>query len=627
MKWIYDIEIYPNYFCVTFLNLETDEKVIFEIDDEKGINDTKALKNFLRNIWVIGYNNLTFDNIICNYIIKENPTVSEIYEFAQELIKRDFNELYEQIKKYKYNNDYQSVDLMRLLFSKALRVGLKELEVTMNYPNVQELPYKYDTYLTKEQKKEVLDYNLNDCLATKELCKICLPALELRKAIKDEFGLDCFSKDGVRTGVDLLFKLYCDKTEDDPKYVKELRTFRSSIKLGDIISDRVFFKSKQFSELLTTLKNTTIVGTKGVLDYKVLYGGVLHVFGTGGIHSKDNPGIVQPNEDEIYRDADVASLYPSIEILYGFKPRHLKPVFLDIYGGLKQDRIAAKRAGRMLISDTYKLALNGEYGNLINMYSWLYDPQAAMGITLNGQLFLSMLSEQMTDAGIKVDSINTDGITCIIPKSKIEEYDRICKEWQELTGLELEFADYKKVMRRDVNTYLAMYTNGKVKEKGDFLTKPVLGKGYDKPIIAIAIKEYFVNGTPVEQTIKNHQNIYDFCMMKKIDKKYKSWWNGKEQQRINRYYVSNKGAYLYKQKTSDIGTYGKVTMANEHGGFDTVSYKKGTMENMLKGFAVQIFNKFEQKEMKDYHINYNYYISETKAILHEVESKQLDLFL
>lgn len=256
----------------------------------------------------------------------------------------------------------------------------------------------------------------------------------------------------------------------------------------------------------------------------------------------------------------------------------------------------------MLISDTYKLALNGEYGNLINPYSWLYDPQAAMGITLNGQLFLSMLSERLTDAGIKVDSLNTDGITCLIPKSKIDVYNNICKEWQELTGLELEFNEYKKVIRRDVNTYFAQFTNGKVKEKGDFLTKPVLGKGYDKPIISIALKEYFINNIPVEKTIKEHNNIYDFCMMQKVDKKFKVFWNGKQQQRINRYYVSNNGAYLYKQKPG------------------------GNLENMLKGFGVTVFNKFEKKEMKDYNINYNYYIAEAKKLIHEIEPNQLSLF-
>lgn len=309
MKWIFDVETYPNYFCVTFLHLEKDEKVIFEIDDDVFSDDVEKVYDdickFMKNKWFIGYNNLTFDNIIMNYIIKERPTANQIFIFSQELIKRDFNELYESIKKYKYNNDYNSIDLMRLLFSKALRVGLKELEVTMNYPNVQELPYPFDTYLTSEKKKEVLEYNLNDCQATKQLCIICLPAIQLRKAIKDEFNLDCFSKDGVRTGVDLLLKLYCEETGDDIKKVRELRTYRPSIKLKDIISDKVKFNSKEFNTLLDTLKATTIRGTKGVLDYKVLYGGVLHVYGTGGIHSKDNAGIVQPKEDEIYMDADV----------------------------------------------------------------------------------------------------------------------------------------------------------------------------------------------------------------------------------------------------------------------------------------------------------------------------------
>lgn len=308
------------------------------------------------------------------------------------------------------------------------------------------------------------------------------------------------------------------------------------------------------------------------------------------------------------------ALYPSILIEYGFKPEHLREEFIAIYRSLRDDRIKAKRSGEKLIAETYKLSLNGTYGNLINEYSWLYDPKAAMGITLNGQLFLSMLSERLIDAGIQVDSLNTDGITALVKDEQMDDYWRITKEWQELTRLELEFREYDKIIRQHVNSYYAIYKNdptinegdaGKVKEKGDLATKIVLGKGFDKPIVKIAVKEYFVNGTPIEETIKNHRDIYDFTMFQKVGKQFEVEWWGKKQQRINRYYASKKGAYLYKVKGEG---------------------SKKSMSHMLKGVGVQIFNVYEEKPMAEYNIDYQYYIIEARKLINSIESNQISMF-
>jgi hypothetical protein len=598
-KIVYDIESYKNFFCCTCLNLENNDKQIFIIDEK--INNYEQLKKFFFQKCFIGYNNKGYDDVIINYILTEKIMCPyKINDFSNLIIQTKDN--YEEIKYYKYNNNYKSVDLMTHLFSKALRVGLKELEVSMNYENVQELPIAYDAILTEDEKQQIIEYNLNDVLATKMLAEKCKDSLKLREAIKQEFGLDCYSKDGVGIGKDLLSKLYCERLNLKYKDIKELRTYNQEIKFKDIISDRIKFSSKEFNNLLKTLINTNITTTKDALDYKILYKNVMFVYGTGGLHSKDGPAYIIPKDDEILQDLDISSLYPSILIEYGFKPAHLRPEFLEIYKQVRDDRIKAKKEGNKLISETYKLLLNSSYGLLLNSYSWLFDTKSAMGITINGQLFLTMLAEKLLDNSIQIVSINTDGITCLFKKSQLEQYYQICKEWEQLTKLEIEYTEYQKIFRRNVNTYFALLKNGKVKEKGEFLTTPVLGKGYNSFIIPIALKEYFINNIPIEKTIVSHKNIYNFCNMQKIDKKFKVVWNNKKQQRINRYYVSNKGAYLYKID-------GQKTI------------------NMLSGWGVQIFNKFEYKEnFEEYDVNYKYYISETNKILNEICPKQLNLF-
>lgn len=238
-----------------------------------------------------------------------------------------------------------------------------------------------------------------------------------------------------------------------------------------------------------------------------------------------------------------------------------------------------------------------------------------MTVTINGQLFLTMLAERIADAGFQIESVNTDGITTFVNKNRIEEYQNICKNWESEIGLELEFAYYYKIFRRNVNSYFAWYAdkNGEalykndkpyIKEKGEFLTSIVLGKGYDMPIVSKALKQYFIDGTDIETFIKSHNNIYDFCKMQKVDRKFKTVWGGVEQQRTNRFFVSanpNCG-YLYK-----------------------VDKNNNKAASILKGFGVEIFNKFEEREMKEYRINYGYYCSEARKILYEIDPKIYNL--
>ena len=142
----------------------------------------------------------------------------------------------------------------------------------------------------------------------------------------------------------------------------------------------------------------------------------------------------------------------------------------------------------------------------------------------------------------------------------------------------------------------------KIKQKGLFLTEPPVDMSRDFLVISKAVVAYFKDNINPEQFILNHSNIYDFTACQKVDKKYQVIWNGKNQQRINRYYVSKNGAYLYKQKP------------------------EGNLENMLKGYGVTLFNDYIKKDMKDYLIDYQFYISQVNSLLHELESKQLQLF-
>ena len=65
----------------------------------------------------------------------------------------------------------------------------------------------------------------------------------------------------------------------------------------------------------------------------------------------------------------------------------INTIFVKIYEDKYNQRIAAKRAGRMLESETKKLLLNSVTGNYQNEYSWLYSPFAVMQIKFGLKIF------------------------------------------------------------------------------------------------------------------------------------------------------------------------------------------------------------------------------------------------
>lgn len=269
----------------------------------------------------------------------------------------------------------------------------------------------------------------------------------------------------------------------------------------------------------------------------------------------------------------------------------------------------------MIISDALKLALNSVYGKSNDKYSFLYDPKYTMQTTLNGQLMLAMLIEGLTNIkSLEMIQANTDGITVKLHKNDIKQYYDICNKWSMDTQLDLEYVEYSKMIIRDVNNYIAVSTKGKVKYKGAFEIKKELHKDNSFMIIPLALADYFINNTSIEHSIMNHSNIYDFCGRQKfVGEDYgethevlineKGPYNNIEKQQKNvRYYISKPGKTFIKQ------------------------YKKGSSSFINKGYQVTIFNKYQEKYLKDYNINYDFYIKECYKEIDLIIDKQLELF-
>ncbi len=640
--YVYDVEVFPNVFHCTVKNTETGELHKFEISCRR--NQLDELVEFFHtvntkytfgdlyttdikldtNILFCGYNNLHYDNAIINYIIDCYNIMK--YKGYRDICRSVFN-LSKVIttsseddnsawRKWKYMICFDSFDILTMLYSNKLRVGLKEIQVTMQYKNVQEFVADWQADLPENQIDSMIDYNINDVNSTEELLNRCKKDIDLRIAIEDEYGVRVLSKDGVNIGMKILTQKYLEKTGQTWWDIKDLRSPMSVIPLNNVILPFIKYDSPILTRVLDDMKSQIVSPGRKGYENKFVFEGLQYSVGVGGIHSVNKPEIIIPKEDEMLIDIDVASLYPSMLIEYEFYPKHLGPEFLEVYKQIKDERIEAKHNGNKVKNETLKLALNGLSGNLQNEHNFCYSPFAVMQIRINGQLLLLMLAEKLTQLGCRIVQANTDGLFVLLKKDVYSKVNNVCREWEQLTRLTLEEERFKAMYQYAINDYFAITEDDKVKEKGMFITTVKLGKGLTPKIIPKAVINFFKNGVPVEETIKGCQDIRDFLMAEKTGKQWHVEYNNKEQQRTNRFYASTNGAYLWKWKEKDTNRFDiSIPCPTEK-----------QYQNMLTASGVTLLNYLDDKPIEERKINYRYYIMEAYKIIRELKPLQMSLW-
>ena len=404
--FVFDIEVFQNIFHCSVKNTETGEVYKFEISERK--NQLRELVKFFKQVdsyikWgdfyttdleikskiiFCGYNNLHYDNPIINYIIEYEDKLmsynvaticSSIFNLSRTITTSTEDDI-ETWKHWKYQIWFDTFDLLTMLYSNKLRVGLKEIQVTMQYPNVQEFVCDWSKPLPLEDFDNMIDYNINDIESTTELLNRCKKDIDLRIAIENEYGVRVLSKDGVNIGMKILTQKYLEKTGLTWWDIEGLRSPMDYIPLKDVILPFIKYDSPILQEVLNDMKNQIVSPGRKGYENNFVFDGLRYTVGVGGIHSKNDPEIIIPKEDEMLIDIDVASLYPSMLIEYGFYPKHLGPEFLEVYSQIKDERIEAKHNGDKVKNETLKLALNGLSGNLQNQHNFCYSPFAVMQI-------------------------------------------------------------------------------------------------------------------------------------------------------------------------------------------------------------------------------------------------------
>jgi hypothetical protein len=304
-------------------------------------------------------------------------------------------------------------------------------------------------------------YNAHDVAQTKAFYHHTLGMIRFREELTRKYNRDFMNHNDTKIGKDY-FVMKLEEAgvacyDFGPKGRTPRQTPRPVIHLKDAILPWIKFEHPEFTRVMNWLKDQSITETKGVFDdVTATVNGFTFVFGLGGIHGSVENEVIEATNTCVIESVDVSSMYPNIAIKNRFYPEHLGEVFCDIYQHLYEQR--KQYAKGTAENAMLKLALNGTFGDSNNQFSVFYDPLLTMRITLTGQLVLCMLAERlMKIPTVRIIMANTDGLEYTIHPDYVEQAKGVCKEWEALTGLELERARYRRMFILNVNNYLAEY--------------------------------------------------------------------------------------------------------------------------------------------------------------------------
>lgn len=646
--------------------------VLYEDDDK----DLFSLLSFLQNkADYFGYNSRKYDRLMLSALLmyynqfdKPSKLITFLYETSQRVIRSSNNDTLwtDNFTSLILRNNvaFRDLDLFQIFRLDHYHKSLKQTSINIKWYNLKEytmppigdldrhyyherLPeakgmtdrelnihYRnvFERFIPKEYLNEVADYNDNDVYIVAELIRMNQEEVLLRYRISEEYKVDVYSASRSTIADKVIVKLYSKFTGLHPKAFIDTKTIRRKILVSEILSDKIAFSTPELNDILSGIRSLTLRGEKGEFDREFTFMGTSYTIATGGLHSNEIPAVYVENSDSIIVDRDVASYYPNMIRSLKVCQKHLIPkAWFRIADTIVDERLEHKHLAKDKSLDVMerdkhataaaclKIVANaGIFGKMGSEKSFLCDKKAMYQVTINGQLFLLMLIEKLELAGIHVISANTDGIVTIVPRELEQTADDICHWWEKHLGLELEFTYYTKYVTEGVNSYLTVKRGGSSKFKGRMNPKMFLedlSKGYNSPIVAKCVTEYFINGTPVMETLRNAKSILDFCRTQNVNHKYRLEFthvvDGKIRtdvvQRNTRFYISSTGGTLMKVESM---------------GWNERNEEQVKKSSLCAGQRVSICNTVDDTDISELNVNYLYYYNEAMAIIEPIEQSR-----
>lgn len=582
MKYFLDTECYPNYFLIVLKSLNG-QILEFEYDEEHPFTFKDDLKKIFcdkQNILTIGFNSRRYDIPMIKQLINDGyVTNNDLKRLSDNLILSDNN--FDVISE---NNGWtpktwNHIDIIRVLPKGA---SLKMFGARIHTNKLQDLPFEPDRILTREEKNILKQYCYNDVDITMALYLKIQEELKLRWEVGKELKIDCRSKSDADIAEIYFKNRFSNKVISKPKKLSfkyEIPQYLAytNCNIVDILDVIGGF---EFTHNTDLKKGIPFVGKEIKTKTNSF------TIGIGGLHSKEENKAVIKADNEFLIDVDVTSYYPSIIINNNIYPSNLGQDFINEYKKLRDKRLQIKDK-QSTHSKFYKIVLNGTFGRLGYKQSILYDLEKMIQTTITGQLCLLMLVNMLETGGFEIISGNTDGLTIKGNINFIDKFKAILTKWEKITGFELEHTDYSRIYMRDVNNYIAIKTDGGVKTKG-FLASNDLSRNAHLRIVKKAVKEYLLNKTDIDSTIRSGvKEDYILTKKTKFGAKFKGNYLGK----VVRWYYRTDGDYILNMKGHKVPDanlcYPIMDLKDDIINIDYERYKKETIKT-LKSLGVII---------------------------------------
>ena len=503
-----DCEVFKYDWIAVFLDTSTLTYSVFH-------NDNDGVRDYMSQPDVIfcGFNNKHYDNHILKAICCGAPPelIKQLNDFIIVQERSGWEHWFLRQNRFWFD----SFDLMD---DTQVGTSLKHCEAHLNLAIEEtEVDFQLDRPLTPEEIASTIHYCKYDVAMTAKLLTLRKGYLEAKLNVGRSIGLPD-TKSLYMTNARLTAAaLQATATEryDERDYVYPDNLDKSLIPPEVLrFFDRMQDKSITDKELFSSKLSLMVDGAEAVIGF-------------GGIHHAQPNYSETATESRVIRNFDVASLYPSLMVYNGYTSRNIPSS--EIFENIYHKRLQAKQSGDKHTANTLKLILNTTYGASLAKTNPLYDPLMGRSVCITGQLYiLELAMRYLRDTKtVKIIQLNTDGIMFSIDPAEMPTIYRINEEWQQSKSLILEEDRLKSIIQKDVNGYVAVYENGKVKTKGAYVTYGMAPAGAfsinnNHTIVKKAVIEYFVNGTPVEDTIDKCDDIHEFQIIAKAGGGYKS---------------------------------------------------------------------------------------------------------
>lgn len=565
--FIFDCEVFAHDWLFVFKEIATGEYTVIH-------NDNDAVVAFMeRNPFLGGFNNKHYDNFILKGVMC-GLTPEQIKEINDLIIVEEVNGWDIPVLR-EYRVYFDSFDLMD---DCQVGLSLKAIEAHLGIPIEEtEVDFNITHRLSEKELQETIYYCKYDVDATEKLYHLRQAYLKNKVTLGKARNLTdrqaMYMTNAKLTSVYLKAQKPEKPWNDERNYQYPEKLLRQYIPQGvfdffDRMKDDRIPNDELFSSKLEIMV--------GVCPCTIAY---------GGIHGAIPTYVEEATETRTIRNKDVASYYPHLMTLMGYCSRNMPSP--KMFEDTLEERVAAKKAGDKATANALKLVLNTTYGAMLNgkdgtAFNDLYDPLMGRSVCISGQLFLLELSEHLIAEcpTLKIIQLNTDGIMVSFDHEDEAKYQEITQEWQDRTGFELEEDFIRKIIQKDVNNYVEVPADGgEPKVKGGQLVRGIAPAGAfninnNAVVVARAIKQYFIDGTPPEETIAASENILDFQLIAKAGGKYSQCYHlvGGEKvivQKVNRVYaVSDKSKGTVYKTHAVTGRDAKVAGLPTHCAID-----------------------------------------------------------